>query len=98
VPVALTFGVLLWAHPGLADDLAAYEDAVLALLAEHGGRVEIRVRSDQPDAPTETQVITFADDEGYAGYLADPRRTDRAAERDRVVACSQLFRGELRTR
>jgi len=28
---------LLWAVPGQADAMSAYEDAVLALLPEHGG-------------------------------------------------------------
>jgi hypothetical protein len=94
--VAITFGVLLWAQPGLADDLSAYEDEVLSLLGEHRGRLDARIRSDEADAPTETQVITFADDAAFQDYLADPRRAARSAERDRVIARTQLFRGEPR--
>jgi hypothetical protein len=91
--MAITFGVLLWAHSGLADDLSAYEDQVLALLPDHGGRVDSRLRSDDPAAPTEVQVITFDDETGFESYLSDPRRTASAAERDRVVARTELFRG-----
>jgi hypothetical protein len=91
--MVITFGVLLWAHPGLADDLAAYEDQVLALLPDHGGRVDARLRSDVPEAPTEMQVITFADESGFESYMADPRRTASSDERDRVVARTELIRG-----
>ena len=31
--------VLLWARPGMEAALSAYEDKVLRLVAEHGGRV-----------------------------------------------------------
>ena len=94
--MAITVGVLLWARPGLGADLTSYEDEVLALLPEHGGRLVGRLRSgDEADAPTETQLITFADDAGYHGYLADPRRTMLAGERDRVIERTQLYRGEL---
>jgi hypothetical protein len=92
--MAITFGVLLWARPGLGADLTAYEDEVLALLAEHDGRLLARIRSSDLDAPTETQVITFADEAGYDGYLSDPRRTLLAGERDRVIERTQLYRGE----
>lgn len=91
----VTFVVLLWAHPGLADDLAAYEDNVLALLPDHGGRVDVRLRSGEEGAPTETQIITFDDESGYESYLADSRRTARAKERDRVIARTALFRGRF---
>ncbi|TXL57611.1 hypothetical protein [Aeromicrobium terrae] len=91
--MAITFGVLLWAHAGLADDLTAYEDDVLALLPDHGGRVDARLRSDDPAAPTEMQVITFADEAGFESYMADPRRTANTDERDRVIARTELYRG-----
>ena len=94
--VAITLGVLLWARPGLQADLTSYEDEVLALLVEHGGRLVARLRSSGEDgAPTETQLITFAGGAGYESYLADPRRTGLAGERDRVIERTQLYRGEL---
>jgi hypothetical protein len=94
--VAITVGVLLWARSGLGADLTSYEDEVLALLAGHGGRLVGRLRSSGEDGtPTETQLITFDDEAGYEGYLADPRRTMLAGERDRVIERTQLYRGEL---
>ena len=41
--------VLLWARPGEADALIAYEDAVLKLVPAHGGAVRERVRTDGAD-------------------------------------------------
>ena len=88
---APTFCVLLWAHPGLADAMASYEDRVLALLSEHGGILVQRLRAYEPESPHEVQTIAFAGRAGYASYLADPRRTALADERDRVIARTELL-------
>ncbi|MER5748926.1 hypothetical protein [Streptomyces sp. NPDC002088] len=83
--------VLLWARPGAAEALVAYEDKVLALLSEHGGRIVQRARTDGQDpAPTEIQLIEFASQAGYDGYMCDERRTALAAERDAAVARTDI--------
>jgi hypothetical protein len=83
---------LLWAAPGLADDLAAYEDAVLALVPEHDGEVVQRLRGPGgTEGPDEVQVFRFGTQAGLDAYLTDPRRTALAAERDRVVGRTDLF-------
>ena len=83
---------LLWASPGEVDRLHRYEDAVLALAPAHGGRVLTRELGDGADGtPHEVQVFEFADRAAVDGYLADPERAARAAERDRVVARTELF-------
>lgn len=60
----------------LADaDLArfeAYETAVLALLPDHGGVLELRVRG--TDQPVETHVIAFPTDAAFDDFVHDPRR------------------------
>ncbi|MBO3737322.1 DUF1330 domain-containing protein [Actinoplanes flavus] len=86
--------VLLWARPGAVDALNAYEDKVLALLAEHDGRLVQRARTVDgaaPDAPAEVQLIEFRSRSGYDGFLADPRRTALSAERDAAIARTDLF-------
>jgi uncharacterized protein (DUF1330 family) len=84
--------VLLWARPGAADALAAYEDKVLALLGEHGGRLAQRARADGADGrPDEIQLIEFASQAGYEGYMADERRTALAGERDAAIARTDLY-------
>ncbi|MFG2791720.1 hypothetical protein [Streptomyces sp. NPDC048419] len=88
--------VLLWSRPGAAKALAAYEDRVLALLGEHDGRLVQRARADGADGrPDEIQLIEFASQAGYDGYMADARRTALAAERDAAVARTDLYPVEL---
>jgi uncharacterized protein (DUF1330 family) len=97
--------VTLWPNTGEEAALAAYEDAVLALLPHHGGRVVARVRTlddgearaavDAPGHPFETQIIEFSTDGGMDSYLADPRRTEAADVRDRAIARTEIQRVTL---
>ncbi|WP_159606821.1 hypothetical protein [Agromyces humi] len=88
----ITLCCLLWAHPGREDALTAYEDRVLAFVADHRGEVLERVRGDGAAGhPLEVQVIRFAEQAGLDGYLADPRRLALAGERDGAVERTELF-------
>jgi hypothetical protein len=90
---AFTLCCLLWARPGLEKDLVAYEDRVLGLLPDYGIEVTERVRSTRgPEHPTEVQLYRVPRQALLDAYLADPRRLELAAERDRVVARTELFR------
>jgi hypothetical protein len=92
--VTIQLCVLLWAQPGAADAMAAYEDTVLALLTDHDGRLVQRARTlpGGPDgAPDETQLIEFTGQAGYDGFLADPRRTALASDRDAAIARTELY-------
>jgi hypothetical protein len=53
-----------------------YEDAVLPLLTEHGGRLERRLRGAGGDV--EVHVVSFDSAEAFAAYRADPRRERHA--------------------
>ena len=67
--------------------MVAYEDRVLALLADHGAEVLERVRSDGAnDRPLEVQVYRFP-----SQAALDGPRLALAAERDRVVARTEFF-------
>ncbi len=91
----LSLHVKLWPLPGRHAELSAYEDAVLALLPRHGGRVLVRdIVAAEPDDPYETQVIEFADRAGFDAFLSDPRRLALAAERDAAVARTELVEEE----
>ncbi len=46
--------------------------------------------------PLETQVYRIPSQAALDAYLADPRRTANAAERDRVIARTELFPVALR--
>jgi len=85
--------VLLWARPGLDDELVAYEDRVLALVPAHGGTVLQRARSSgESGHPLEVQFYRFPSDDALQAYLADDRRVALAAERDRVIARTEMMR------
>jgi GNAT superfamily N-acetyltransferase len=68
----LTLVAVVSASPPHVAEANGYEDAVLALMAAHGGRVERRLRT--ADGRTEVQVLSFADRAGVASFMADPRR------------------------
>jgi hypothetical protein len=55
------------------EDFRAYEDAVLPLLPEFGGRLERRLRN--PDGTVEIHILSFASDADFQNYRNDPRRT-----------------------
>ncbi|MET9328819.1 hypothetical protein [Tsukamurella sp. NPDC003166] len=83
---------LLWARPGLEVALSEYEDAVLALIPEHGGTVVHRAIGEGLDGhPNEVQLYRFPDQSALDRYLADPRRLALTGERDRVIARTGLF-------
>jgi uncharacterized protein (DUF1330 family) len=92
--------VMLWERPGRSHDLAAFEDEVLALLSEHGGRLVSRhvvLERDDGD-PLEVQVIEMPDEEALAEYMHDPMRVRlaRTHDRDAIIARTQLLRVEPR--
>jgi hypothetical protein len=54
---------------------------VLPLLAEHGGRLERRLRSAESAGggdDVEVHVVSFPTPEGFAAYRGDPRRAEHA--------------------
>jgi uncharacterized protein (DUF1330 family) len=91
--------VLLWAREGQAEALIAYEDQVLALLADHGGLVLYRARTTgpptQPDQPLEVHLIELPSEAALERYLADERRTALAEQRERAVARTEVLRVDL---
>jgi uncharacterized protein (DUF1330 family) len=100
-PVSLC--VLLWAKPGKESALSSYEDRVLKLLADHGGRVLQRgsVLADSRDSgygelPTEVQFLEFPSEETLDAYLNDPRRLTLAAERDMAIARTDVLQIQRR--
>jgi len=107
-----TLCVLLWAQPGAQAALFAYEDRVLRLVPDHGGRVVQRGRNSgvQPGGgggvqrgqgsgtdgqPAEIQFLDFPSQAALDAYMADPRRTALAADRDRAIARTEIIDVEL---
>jgi hypothetical protein len=94
--MTVTFYVFLWACPGREQALIAYEDAVLALVGEHEGKVVHRALTDGADGrPLEIQLFEFASQAGVDGYMADPRRTALSTERDAAIARTEIVPVQL---
>jgi uncharacterized protein (DUF1330 family) len=89
----MTLCVLLWAVDGRVHEMTEYEDVVLGLIPEHGGSVLNRLRNTAgDDGPTEVQVIEFPSQLSLDQYMNDSRRLERAADRDRWVARTEVIR------
>jgi hypothetical protein len=86
----LTLVVLADLSDAAVPAFQAYEAAVLPLLARHGGVLERRLRSGP--GTFEAHVISFADEQGYRAYLADP---DRIGVRDLLSGCDVRQRVEV---
>lgn len=97
-PSSVTLCVLLWPHEGRAEALAAYEDQVLVLVADHGGQVLQRARTvgaPGEGEPQEVHLIEFPDEAALDAYLVDPRRTRMSGQRDAAIARTQVLRVTL---
>jgi hypothetical protein len=81
----------VWVARVPADGVALlqrYEDGVLPLLAEHGGVLERRLRSD--DGGTEIHVMTLPSAAALTRYRSDPRRLELHDLLDRSGARIEL--------
>jgi hypothetical protein len=71
-------------------------NSVLSLVAEHGGIVLQRARSDGSDnRPIEIQICQWESQAAMDSYMSDPRRLALANERDRVVARTEIVPVQL---
>lgn len=76
--------------------LAEYEDAVLALVGDHGGTVLQRMRGDgRGGNPVQVQLYKWPSADAREAYMADPRRVAMAVQRDRAIARTDVFPVEL---
>jgi hypothetical protein len=90
--MAISMCVLLWANAGQRDALVRYEDAVLAFLPDHGGRVVRRVPT-VPDGgqPDEIQFLEFGSSADIESFMADTRRTALELERAAAIARTEVL-------
>jgi hypothetical protein len=97
---------LLWAVPGRRDELRAYEDDVLRVLADHGGVVVARERrppapddgraggngnGDRHAPPDEVHVLVVPTRAALDAFRADPRRAALDVRREAALARSVVF-------
>jgi hypothetical protein len=73
---ALTFVLIARIPPDGVEAFQAYEDRVLPLLDEYGGRLERRLRNEL--GTLELHIISYPSDMAHQKYRSDPRRTAAA--------------------
>jgi uncharacterized protein (DUF1330 family) len=94
--VRLTLCILLWARPGAEDGLIAYEDRVLSIVPEHGGRVLQRARgSGTAGQPLEIQLLEFPSAQALDAFMADDRRQSLADQRDKAISKTEVIEVQL---
>jgi hypothetical protein len=86
----ITLVLIARVPPAGVADFQAYEDAVLPLLADHGGTLQRRLRD--ADGSTELHIVQFPDETALANYRQDPRRTRHAALLEASHAVMELLR------
>ena len=90
-PITLAF--LGHTAPALDERAAAYEDAVLPLLADHGGRVVYRGRrrsGQDSSLPFEVHLLWFPDRVAFDAYLGDARRVELLARFGEVFTAKHI--------
>jgi uncharacterized protein (DUF1330 family) len=94
--MSLTLCILLWARPGAEDGLIAYEDRVLSIVPEHGGRVHQRARgSGTAGQPLEIQILEFPSAQALDAYMTDDRRRSLADQRDKAISKTEVIEVQL---
>jgi hypothetical protein len=88
-PSCLTFVMIARIPPEGITTFAMYEDHVLPLLAEHGGVLERRLRSE--DGLVEIHVVGFSSAPAFARFREDPRRAQHARELEASGARIELL-------
>ncbi|MGV9313999.1 hypothetical protein ACWDR0_17735 [Streptomyces sp. NPDC003691] len=74
--MTVTYLLLARLPEGGLPAFEAYENAVLPMLAAHGGHLERRLRT--PDGRVEAHIVSFPAEEALTAFRSDPRRTAAA--------------------
>jgi uncharacterized protein (DUF1330 family) len=91
--------VSLWLK---GDDIAAFESferSAARVMAKHGGRIDHVVRraaTDLDDGPFEVHVVSFPSWSSFDAYRADPAFKALLLQRERLIARTEIWRGEPR--
>ena len=73
---AVTYVVIARVPPDGVGKFLDYEARVLPLIAEHGGRLERRLRT--TDGSVEVHVVSFPSADHFEAYKSDARRLEHA--------------------
>jgi len=97
--VSVNLVVSLWLRH---DDVAAFESferAAASVMAKHGGRIAHVVRradGERGDGPFEVHVVSFPSWTSFEAYRADEAFKVLLPQRERLIARTEIWRGEPR--
>src|SRR4051812_34447732 len=93
---------LVYVHPGKESEFEQFENAVLPLLARHGGELLLRLRPEaasfvagSSERPYEVHLVGFQTEDGLAGFSKDPDRKQFMHLKDESVRSSLVVVGTL---
>jgi uncharacterized protein (DUF1330 family) len=86
---AVTFVLIARIPPEGVEAYQAYEDHVLPLMAEHGGRLERRLRNES--GTVEVHIIGYPSNMARETYRNDPRRAAAAHLLETSLATIELL-------
>src|SRR5271169_3838780 len=88
MPNRVTIVAALFIHPGREAEFEQFETAAESIMQRYGGHLERRIgfpSSTDSDQPHEVHIVTFPDQESFAGYRADADLQARAELRTRAI-------------
>jgi uncharacterized protein (DUF1330 family) len=95
---AVTLVVSLWLAGGDVAAFESFEQRAAEVMAPHGGRIASVVRcGGGPDEPFEVHVVTFPSAAALKAYREDPRQAELRAQRERVIARTEVWSGDARS-
>jgi uncharacterized protein (DUF1330 family) len=94
----VTLIVGLYLQPGREARFREFETRALALLRDHGGRLEKAIRITASvggeAAPYEVHIVWFPSEAHLASHRNDPRLTDLAVLRTEAIARTTILEGQ----
>lgn len=84
----------LYVRSGAEEAFALFEQKALAIVREHGGRLERAIRVPRAaGAPYEVHVLAFPSESAFDAYRADPQLVALASLRESAVEGTALWSG-----
>lgn len=93
-----TFIVQLWIDESAVDEFEHYEQTVAALMAQHGGRIDLAIRRHPEaaaDEPFETHILSFPSIADFEAYRSSAHVKALAQTRSRLIQCTTIHRGTV---
>jgi hypothetical protein len=100
--MSIYFTQLIYLNEGQAAVFEQFEAQVLPLLAQHNGRLLLRIRPNDPtiikqsiEQPYEIHLLEFASQADFEHYLADPQRQAALLLKEQAIRSTLVIQGQM---